>query len=475
MCPSATGLYTCNATCTAETFSPTIPAESCNGTDDNCNGVADDGFACVRSSTGNGCTTGCGTPGTHTCSTSCTPGTCAAAAETCNGCDDDVDGTPDDGFACRFGQSRSCSTSCGTSGTQLCETDCSGYEACRAAIDTCNGCDDDLDGEPDDGFACVRGRLYGCTVPACGTAGQQTCGSSCTLGACTAPAEICNYCDDDGDGSFQDDAGLASSYNQPTLRCTDSWRFSGAGTCTVDTTYLGGANSHFVYLGSVTAWEAHAAWRNLSFRVGWGPVRIRLTGHMRRQPGTVPGEGWALVLAKGGTGDTGGAGELGVPLTRTGMSLEWRFYDTMWWLDEPDRMRVRRLDGTGGPGTILGNHLIGYNLDPSSPETWPGVYFRIDSTYPPNDPRTPSNEEALLVTAGSGMSMVTVLSYNDLLGGTPGLLANEFPPGSTIEIGLVSSNGGATHAVRVLTEQYVAATGSWVVPYSHYKLENVCF
>lgn len=72
--------------------------ELCNGADDNCAGGVDEGFDCVLGSGPVDCTTTCMTPGTRTCDGSCTLSACVAPMEVCgNRCDDDGNGTPDDG------------------------------------------------------------------------------------------------------------------------------------------------------------------------------------------------------------------------------------------------------------------------------------------------------------------------------------------------------------------------------------------
>jgi hypothetical protein len=77
-------------------------AESCNGVDDDCNGAIDDGpgLMCAMGSSPSACTTTCGTPGLRSCTATCTFGSCAASVETCmNSCDDDADGSIDEGCA----------------------------------------------------------------------------------------------------------------------------------------------------------------------------------------------------------------------------------------------------------------------------------------------------------------------------------------------------------------------------------------
>ncbi len=203
--------------------------ELCDGLDNDCSGTSDDGpgMVCAVGSAPVACTTGCGTGGMQGCTAGCTRTPCVAATETCNGCDDDGDGVADDGLGCVFGTSASCTTMCGTSGNQSCAADCSGFGACVAATETCNGCDDDGDGLRDEGFACERGTTRSCTT-ACGTSGTQTCGLDCGgYGACIA-TEVCNGCDDDGDGTADD--GFTCRLGA-IRSCTTSCGTSGSQTC----------------------------------------------------------------------------------------------------------------------------------------------------------------------------------------------------------------------------------------------------
>lgn len=76
-------------------------AESCNGRDENCDTVPDDSFPCTPGATG-GCTSTSGCAGTWTCGADCTWGRCiVTTSESCNGADDDCDGQCDEG--CRHG------------------------------------------------------------------------------------------------------------------------------------------------------------------------------------------------------------------------------------------------------------------------------------------------------------------------------------------------------------------------------------
>ncbi|MBX3269376.1 MAG: hypothetical protein KF729_03900 [Sandaracinaceae bacterium] len=197
-CGSA-GNQSCDAECRWQACEP--PAETCNGVDDDCDGLVDQSFECAQGVAGT-CTTGCGSMGTRTCDASCAWGACAPPTEVCNGLDDDCDGACDDGFACCAGTSESCVASCGTTGTRACSGGCA-WGVCVPPAEVCNGLDDDCNGACDDGFACCAGSTGACTT-SCGTTGSRVCSGTCAWGACAPPAEVCNGVDDDCNGTCDD-------------------------------------------------------------------------------------------------------------------------------------------------------------------------------------------------------------------------------------------------------------------------------
>ncbi|MDQ3033612.1 MAG: hypothetical protein M3Y87_14430 [Myxococcota bacterium] len=70
----------------------------------------------------------------------------------------------------------------------------------ESGIEICDGRDNDCTGGPDDTFACIQGTATECTTT-CGTTGTATCASDCTIPpTCTPPTETCNATDDDCDG-----------------------------------------------------------------------------------------------------------------------------------------------------------------------------------------------------------------------------------------------------------------------------------
>ncbi|RLB46479.1 MAG: hypothetical protein DRJ42_27560 [Deltaproteobacteria bacterium] len=222
----STGSQTCDATCALGVC--VAPPESCNGADDDCDGIDDEGFACVQGST-SGCTTGCGSAGTRTCSGTCTLGVCDPPVEICNGVDDDCDAMADEGFACRAGASEACTTGCGSAGTRSCLGDCT-WDVCVPPAEQCNGADDDCDLAVDEGFNCIAGEVGICTT-GCGSTGTRACSGMCEWGMCSPPVESCSGVDDDCDGVC--DNGFACCRGT-TTPCSALGLGVGTATCPID-------------------------------------------------------------------------------------------------------------------------------------------------------------------------------------------------------------------------------------------------
>jgi MYXO-CTERM domain-containing protein len=196
-----------------------ISEEVCDGFDNDCDGIVDEGFdvdADGYSVCGwNGPTPGLLDPGLVDCddtNAAVNPG----ATEICNGIDDDCDGEADPGCDCTLGATTPCGIDVGacTSGTQSCTGGTWG--ACLGSVspgaERCNAIDDDCDGEIDNGAICPGGFL-------------------CIEGGCVPPDSP--PVDDAGTPPTEDapDAGTppAPHVEKPGCACTAAGAPSGAG------------------------------------------------------------------------------------------------------------------------------------------------------------------------------------------------------------------------------------------------------
>jgi hypothetical protein len=515
---SVSGTYVCGPTCTTETFSPTLPAESCNAADDDCDGVSDDGYACVRNSTGNACVTACGTPGTYTCTASCgIPAgstACAASVETCNGCDDDGDGVRDDGLdadgidPCYQGQSRACTTSAGVAGTQACRGDCRGWETCRTTDEgtpvagTCNAVDDDGDGLVDENFECAQNSITACSLTAtaptpaasntypivCGTVtnGRRRCGTNCTYldAACYTASEVCNYCEDDGVPATTD-ANIATAIVSDTYACSEL-TLAGGATCGS----FGGVGSdsgvRLVQAGTSTApllSQSGALWTRdatgLRPYVGWGPLTFLVQAQVARGTTTYPADGWSVVLARSGTQnlDIGYTGSVGSPRMRTNaLSIEWRFY-TSTVSSETDQVSVVTTDGTTRTVLATATPPSGQQLNST---TTGSINQTLILTYTPDDPRTLYRDDRLEVRfATTDVTPALTFTTPTSLGGPGGVCSgtctsfgNHLQAGYPFELGVTAATGGSNASVRVTTALGFSISTSTPLRIDR---EDVCF
>jgi hypothetical protein len=170
--------------------------EACNGVDDDCDDSTDEDLdAPVFCGTG-ACRTSVPTCSGGTMPT-CTP--LPAGTETCNGIDDNCDGSTDEGFGgttCGIGECARTVAACSGGTPPMCVPGMPSTEVCNGLDDDCNTMTDDALGN----ISCGRGACLRST-PACSGGVPGTCvpGSPST--------ESCNNIDDNCDGVIDDGFG----------------------------------------------------------------------------------------------------------------------------------------------------------------------------------------------------------------------------------------------------------------------------
>ena len=199
-----------------DTCTPGDAADSditCDDVDDDCNGTTDDGYVPTPTACGDGA---CAATGEMLCLVggtlfdSCAPGVAADDDATCDGVDDDCDGSTDEDHqpeptTCGQG-------ACLSAGLQVCLAGGVPNDTCApgAPADddlTCDGVDDDCNGDTDDGYVPT---LTGCGQGACLATGELLCGSggstqdTCEPGAPADDDLTCDGVDDDCNGETDD-------------------------------------------------------------------------------------------------------------------------------------------------------------------------------------------------------------------------------------------------------------------------------
>jgi alpha-tubulin suppressor-like RCC1 family protein len=232
---ASTGISSCVMGMLRDSCVGSTPAPNdatCDGRDDDCDGDTDEDFAPVAITCGEGV---CLRMGVEQCDdgaviASCMPGNPGPSDDDCDGLDDDCDGQADQDY-------ESMPTTCGAGAcASTGETDCvNGVEtnSCQAGNNapsdaTCDGVDDDCNGQTDEDYAPVP---TSCGVGACARTSTSSCvsgtvRSNCTPGTPAANDATCDNVDNDCNGQRDEDY-----VSQPTSCSNGTCTAAGATSC----------------------------------------------------------------------------------------------------------------------------------------------------------------------------------------------------------------------------------------------------
>ena len=187
----------------------TLQDETCNGRDDDCDGDIDEAEA--GGTLQRACSSECGV-GTQDCVDGAW-GDCSAdlpVDEICNGLDDDCDGLIDDGVT------RSCSTICGD-GLETCVDNTWGpCSALEPTDEVCDGLDNDCDGDVDEDDPDI-GEVCGTSTGEC-SPGAYACigGVLDCIDDIEPTEEVCDGLDNDCDGTADEGLPLGEQCDDDT-------------------------------------------------------------------------------------------------------------------------------------------------------------------------------------------------------------------------------------------------------------------
>ncbi|MEN8182087.1 MAG: MopE-related protein, partial [Myxococcota bacterium] len=264
----ATGATSCVAGAVLDSCDPGTPASTdaiCDGVDDDCDGSTDEDYWAPYTGCGVGA---CGAGGRLECVegalvNTCVPGTPAPSDQVCNGVDDDCDGSVDEEYA---PEATSCGVgACGSTGATSCVTGVV-VDSCDPGIpgeadETCNGVDEDCDGSTDEDYASLR----------CATGDVGICFAGATrcedgMAVCVADwlpqAEICeDGLDNDCDGAtdLADECVPINCSGLPDgTQCSDgdpeAMGLCDAGACSVTPVPEPGSASQWLAVVLLAAW-----------------------------------------------------------------------------------------------------------------------------------------------------------------------------------------------------------------------------
>jgi hypothetical protein len=389
----------------------------------------------------------------------------SGAGEACDTAmlDEDCDGEANEGCTCVGTESRQCGVA-GHQGacaniTQTCNGGTWSICPTTTGPELCGGGDENCDGQLNENQTCSPlPTAMGGSAPrscnnGCPTAATQSCAAgTCTWGTCQA-AEVCNYCDDDNDGSLADDSALAVS-TQTRAVANDDTHLSGDVVRLAAGVIFGTADNTS---GAGSAMDRHLT-------LGYGTLVVQ--GHVavlcNNTVAQHPSHGWALFLltSDGRSTKVGSAADMGVPYDRVGYAAQW------WWRPSGDRGFLRAMDHPGPDPVVRGGDLAtnAFGAVDCSDGLSGTIHQRLRMTIQPDDPSTGANEMVICVdsvdSSGNVLDAVGCCEAATNNGGCGATLQT----GDLIRLAISLGHGANMGSAFIATGSYSASQGGVCAP-----------
>ncbi len=278
-------------------------------------------------------------------------------------------------------------------GETVCGEDCDDGDPTvnPSRTETCNGRDDDCDGTTDEGFECPAGATVSGTN-ACGHEGERRCSSTCEWEEADflrpESRSTCDYCSDSGMG-LDDERPFAS---ENFTFGNGSFRPNLYGDAAPEPVG-GGINLTDGGVGSAVSMRTGIF--GPSLRVGYGNLWIVADVEVSRTSGSVSG-GWAISVVR----ETPGAAFVGRPLSRFGAPQDRDGIGVGWTFGGVDDIEMFRL-GSGSSIALPLSPRLRRDVVPGArfPEAGGTTMQTLSMLITPDRPDTSADEFAVLVNA----------------------------------------------------------------------------